>query len=144
MKSIFGTLIVGMALLIGGCYTMTPQEAQIARQLSSDCRARGHLPDVNQFDGRWQRCIPVNMEVSEAKKLECIRAGGMPYTDIVRASGKEYRIYKTCGAKQAVVQQRPVSQPTWTPLPYPNIDTFQKPTTCTTKCNSSGTCTTRC
>ena len=108
-NNLLAAVAVGAALLMTGCglAPTTPEEQQYAIQQERECRAKGYLPDSNQFSGKWHKCITVSVEESESKKLECIRAGGSPVTRSVWATGEEYRIYKTCGAKQVVAQPNP-------------------------------------
>ena len=164
MKSIFGTLIVGMALLMVGCATNTPPTAAALKQGEVCTAVGGGVWPSYEDDGSFSSCeLPKSwqIELSNADKLACVRAGGIPkvngrydvYLDCPGDPSVQCHTFRTnvsCNGKvvtQQVRQQAPASQPTWTPLPYPNIDTFQKPdrgTTCHTTCNSYGSCTTRC
>jgi hypothetical protein len=147
-RAILGAIGAGMAMLMVGCGTvpLSPDEERYADRMEQECRELGYIPDRNQFNGKWKRCIEVNWAESEAQKLECIRAGGMPYTDLVRATGKDYRIYKTCGAKQMIVQQRserPQYKSSVPDLPV-SFEPRDRGQTCQTNCNSYGSCTTTC
>lgn len=88
------------------------------------------------------------LEQSEQATLKCISAGGRPIMrrlpeDIQRRfRKKDITVYERCVEKQVIVQQAPAYQPTWTPLPYPNIK-FEPRTRCTTTCNGNQ-CTTNC
>ena len=99
-----GTLIASGWDAVGGMKFTAQDVAAQNRAAVRSCLAKGHLPDHNQFSGKYQRCIPVDVDESEEKKLECLRAGGQPKTRIVRASGRAYDIYETCVARSAVVK----------------------------------------
>jgi len=70
----------------------------------------------------------------------------MPYTDSVWATGEEYRIYKTCGAKQMIVQQqseRPRYKSSVPDLPV-TFEPRDRGQTCETRRSSSGSYRTTC
>ena len=73
MKSIFGTLILGMALLMVGCNTVPPEKHQACEIAGGTywnkyyemCAIDGYSTDP------WR-------ENFEQEKLACVRAGGVP------------------------------------------------------------------
>ena len=86
------------------------------------------------------------MEESDQNSLACISAGGRPIyerrNDLI---GDSELVYERCVANTTQVSA-PVYQPTWEPLPNPNIDTFQKRDRgqrCRTDCSGSS-CNTIC
>ena len=92
MKSIFTTLIVGMALLMVGCASKTPQQLAFEQK----CDAAGGYAWSGKCRINGYKTYPYRGEY-EAEKLACVRAGGNP----IKSNASELRI-EPCPLDNAV------------------------------------------
>ena len=83
MKSIFTTLIVGMALLTVGCASKSQQELALEQK----CRAAGAYETRGYCKIDGYKTYPYRGEY-EAEKLACVRAGGNP----IKSNASEHRV----------------------------------------------------